>query len=69
MRKLFALLGVLTLVAMVALPVGAARQGRDSERERNSEHDGEEDRNHDAGEGDPVAAAGRPVVTARAATR
>lgn len=34
MRKLFALLGVVALAAMVALPNGAARQGHDSERER-----------------------------------
>ena len=36
MRKLFALLGVLTLAAIVALRDGAARHGGDSERERDS---------------------------------
>ena len=43
MRNLFALLGVLTLAAMVALPDGAARQGHDSERGRDSGEDGRDD--------------------------
>src|ERR687895_730240 len=43
MRKLFALLGVLTLAAMVALPDGAARQGHESERQRDSGEDGRDD--------------------------
>jgi hypothetical protein len=59
MRKLFALLGVLTLAAMVALPDGAARQGRDSERERDSGHDGEEGRNDERGDGDAGGRCGK----------
>jgi hypothetical protein len=50
MRKLFAFLGVLTLAAMVALPDGAARQGDDSEGERDSGQGQNQNRRHgDAG--------------------
>jgi hypothetical protein len=56
MRKLFALLGVLTLAAIVALPDGAARQGQDSERERDS---GEEGRNQNRGDGDAGGGCGK----------
>ena len=50
MRKLFALIGVLTLAAIVALPDGAARQGDDSERERESGQGQNQNRGHgDAG--------------------
>jgi Domain of Unknown Function (DUF1080) len=53
MRRLFALLGVVTLAAIVALPDGAARREDDSERERHGRQDvgqGEKNRGHsDAG--------------------